>query len=134
MEAQELRIFMRNIFKALSISLLLSSKVLAQSYVFVSFSMPDSLLRATFNEAYELNIPVIFKGLYHNDLKQTMHKIYELDEQDTEVLIDPRLFSKYSIRVVPALVRDLGGCVDVLYGNLALSAGLKILEAQGECR
>jgi conjugal transfer pilus assembly protein TrbC len=134
MEEKKLRICIKNTLTALSIGLLLSSKVLAQSYVFVSFSMPDSLLRATFNEAYKLNIPVIFKGLYHNDLRETMHKIYEVLEQDTEVLIDPRLFSQYGIKVAPALVNSQGSCFDVIYGNLKLESGLKILKTQGECR
>jgi conjugal transfer pilus assembly protein TrbC len=134
MEEKKLRFCIKNTLKALSISLVLSSQVLAESYVFVSFSMPEALLKSTFKEAYKLNVPVIFKGLYHNDLKETMHKIYELDEQDTQILIDPRLFAKYAIRVAPALVSSKGSCVDVLYGNLSLSAGLKILEEQGECR
>lgn len=103
-------------------------------HVFVSFSMPESLLIQTFREAEKLNIPVYLKGFHKNSMKLTTKKIMEYSKvvPDLSLQIDPTLFEQYSINKVPAVVSDNGESFDVIYGNIKIKDALSRIVTLGE--
>lgn len=106
-----------------------------KSYVFISFSMPEPLLIEILKEADLLKIPSYLNGLYQHSMQKTIHRILRLSNKikNLTIQIDPRLFERFSIHAVPALVVSNGKKWDVIYGNLSLSAGLERIADQGEC-
>lgn len=119
--------------------------------VFVSFSMPDSLLVSISEQADAYNIPVVLNGLVENDFKKTLNKLVALKKYAKErhqefhgVSIDPVWFEQFGINAVPALVvtKRPAHCAfqkqcadqpfDVVYGNASIKDGLNIIADQGE--
>lgn len=79
--------------------------------VFVSFSMPESLLIELSEQAHAYGIPVVVRGLVHNDFKQTLTKLNVLYRYATNnqksfygLSIDPLWFEQFDIQAVPALI------------------------------
>jgi len=102
--------------------------------VFVSFSMPEILLKETLAESARLHIPAVLNGLHQNSMAKTASKIFKLsrDVPNLNLNIDPTAFERYSIHQVPALVVERQGRFDVIYGNLSLSEGLNRIINRGE--
>lgn len=119
--------------------------------LFVSFSMPDSLLFALADEAAEYHIPVVIRGLIQNDFKQTVETFARLNRDAKKqnlnfsgVSIDPIWFQQFNITAVPALVVNLRpeNCAqaslcpnlpfDVVYGNAHLKKSLELIAERGE--
>ena len=119
--------------------------------LFVSFSMPESLLLSLSDQAAQFNIPVVIKGLVNNDFKQTVATFSRLSHEAKKqhlnfkgVSIDPVWFTQFNITAVPALVVSYRPascdtasiCVnqpfDVVYGNAQLKKGLEIIAERGE--
>ncbi|WP_242604512.1 type-F conjugative transfer system pilin assembly protein TrbC [Legionella gresilensis] len=102
--------------------------------VFVSFSMPETLLKETLKESSQLHIPVYLKGLYHDSMSETALKLMVLSEQvpNLNLQIDPTLFERFGIHQVPALVVNNGAAFDVIYGHLPLKEGLARIAGRGE--
>ena len=107
-----------------------------QTRVFVSFSMPDKLLDQTLDEAQKLNVTAVLNGLVDDDFRKTFSKIFELSKKypSLSFQIDPPSFEKFHIHSVPALVVENGRQYDVLYGNLALDDGLKLINENGDLK
>ncbi|HHI9467512.1 TPA: type-F conjugative transfer system pilin assembly protein TrbC [Legionella anisa] len=104
--------------------------------VFVSFSMPDTLLEETLKESSRLHIPAYLNGLYHDSMRDTALKVMELSKQipNLNLAIDPTLFERFGIQQVPALVVDEGKAFDVIYGHLTLQEGLSRIAEHGDTR
>ncbi|PWY53806.1 type-F conjugative transfer system pilin assembly protein TrbC [Legionella qingyii] len=102
--------------------------------VFVSFSMPDTLLEETLKESSRLHIPAYLNGLYHDSMRDTALKVMELSKQipNLNLAIDPTLFERFGIQQVPALVVDEGNVFDVIYGHLTLREGLSRIAGHGD--
>lgn len=117
---------MKKILSFLLWSVMSSSMAATTMQVFVSFSMPEVLLRQTLMESAQLHIPAILNGLYHNSMPETTAKIATLvqDVPQLNLQIDPTAFERFGIHQVPALVVSTDKGFDVLYGNLSLKAGL----------
>lgn len=105
-----------------------------QVCVFVSFSMPDALLKETLDESARLHIPALLNGLHQNSMSLTANKVFLLAQEvpNLNLNIDPTAFERYGIRQVPALVVERQGRFDVIYGHLALSEGLDRIAQRGE--
>jgi len=78
-------------------------------YVFVSFSMPDSLLRAYALDAARAGGELVFRGIEQGtDIRSfIMDRLLEVLQPGgltAPVQIDPRLFDAYSIEHVPTIV------------------------------
>lgn len=125
-------------------------KVADGAILFVSFTMPNTLIKELLDEAHSLNIPVVIKGLINGDLNQTIEKIgmlkVEMEKEQKNfsgILIDPVWFDQFSIDKVPALVvtKRPNGCFsqencpdqkyDVVYGNISIKNGLEIISQKG---
>lgn len=119
--------------------------------LFVSFSMPDSLLFALADEAAQLHIPVVINGLVKGDFKKTIETFKRLNDEAQKqhlnfkgVSIDPVWFSQFQITSVPALVvtEPLKACpqgqsctnqpFDVVYGNASIKKGLELIAQKGD--
>ena len=119
--------------------------------LFVSFSMPESLLFQLADEAARFNIPVVINGLVDGDFKKTIATFKRLTADATKqklnfqgVSIDPVWFSQFQIDSVPALVvtKHVKSCeqgavcpassFDVVYGNSGLKKGLELIAYKGD--
>ncbi|MCX7118723.1 MAG: type-F conjugative transfer system pilin assembly protein TrbC [Legionellales bacterium] len=129
---------MRILGKALVIlmGLCMSCVSMANTYVFVSFSMPETLMIETLQECERLHIPAILNGLYQNSMPETAKQILALSNQipNLSLQIDPTAFERFNIHQVPALVVARGNCFDVIYGTLPLAEGLDRIKRKGECK
>ena len=57
------------------------SMAAVNTYVFVSFSMPETLMIETLQECERLHIPAILNGLYQNSMPETAKQIMVLSNQ-----------------------------------------------------
>lgn len=118
------------------IGLCLSFVSMANTYVFVSFAMPETLMIETLQECERLHVPAILNGLYQNSMPETAKKVMALSNQipNLSLQIDPTAFERFNIHQVPALVMSRGDCFDVIYGTLPLAEGLDRIKRRGECQ
>ena len=105
-----------------------------RAQVFVSFSMPETLLKQTLKESARFRIPAILNGLHQNSMPATVSKIMELSKEipQLNLQIDPTAFERFAITQVPALVVEKDNIFDVIYGNLTLEAALMRIKESGE--
>jgi type-F conjugative transfer system pilin assembly protein TrbC len=114
--------------------MLISGVGFSSTQVFVSFSMPEQLMRETLEDGARLHIPAILNGLHDDSMEKTAQKIMQLSAHvpDLTLQIDPTAFEQYNIQQVPALVVSAPNKpeeFDVIYGNLPLQEGLRRLKA-----
>lgn len=104
--------------------------------VFVSFSMPSSLLKQVLQQAESENVTAVINGLIDDDFRKTFSTIFELSKSYPRLSfqIDPVAFEKFHIESVPALVVDDGDRFDVVYGNLSLRDGLSLISQDGDLK
>lgn len=119
--------------------------------LFVSFSMPESLLFALSDEAASFEIPLVINGLVDGDFKKTIKTFTRLHEKAKKehlnfkgVSIDPLWFEQFHISSVPALVVSSrpANCepqslcpsqpYDVVYGNASVKKSLELIAEKGE--
>ena len=98
--------------------------------IFVSFSMPQEVLKNLNQDAQKYAATLILKGLVDNSFKQTVAKLKDFP---SSVEIDPSAFEKYHITKVPTFIRVREGKeVARLSGNVTLSfAAQKLREQEG---
>jgi conjugal transfer pilus assembly protein TrbC len=118
--------------------------------LFVSFSMPESLLFSLGQEAALYKIPVVIKGLIDGDFKKTIATFAKLQAHAQKshqafngVSIDPIWFEQFHITAVPALVVTKRPALcgqellckeqtfDVVYGNASLKNSLQLIANKG---
>jgi len=119
--------------------------------LFVSFSMPESLLFALADEAAAFDIPLVVNGLVDNDFKKTIQTFARLNHNaQTQhrsfkgISIDPLWFEQFHITTVPALVLSErpSTCAaqticanqpfDVVYGNASIKQSLSLIRDKGD--
>ena len=111
-----------------------ANAVALNTQVFVSFSMPEQLLKQTLSEAAQLHIPAILNGLIDNSMPKTIEKIAVISNAvpNLTLQIDPTAFERFGIKQVPAIVVNTGESFDVIYGNLSLKEGLLRIAGHGD--
>jgi conjugal transfer pilus assembly protein TrbC len=72
--------------------------------VFASFTMPRESLIRLVRQTGRVGGAVVFNGFKDNSLKATAAAIQELGEGSAHVQINPKAFTKYRVRAVPAVV------------------------------
>lgn len=80
-----------------------------QLYIFVSFSMPESLIRAYALDAAYTGATLVFRGIDdETDLRsfvfQKIMPLVHAGETGTPIQIDPRLFDVFGVKQVPSIV------------------------------
>ena len=103
---------------------------------FLSSSLPDKELAILMKAAEAKNIPVYFRGLINDNMDQTAKYMLNLiiNYKVRGVQIDPVRFERYGVKQVPALVKKCGDRFDIVYGNVALSQALDMINQRGDCR
>ncbi len=110
----------------LSLIVLNNTNVLAQTYIFVSFSMPDEALKSYYAEAQKVGAILVMRGLVNNSFLETKAKV---DKMAISFNIDPNLFEQYQIKQVPVIIIDDGqGFVKKLTGHVPCSKALEMME------
>lgn len=102
-------------------------------FVFISFSMPDSLIRDYIDEARNLkesnnvNIVFVLRGFYNNSFKETSDKINQLaNGRSIAVIVDPTLYEKYNINLVPSIIKNSDHDYDKLTGSVTISYAIEL--------
>lgn len=113
-----------------------------QVYVFISFSMPDNLIKNYILEAQNLknkkNIDIIFvlRGFYKNSFAETTKKMTAFTKDEANKLflavVDPTLFQKYDIQQVPIIVKKYEDeTYDKISGSVSINYALQTFEDGG---
>lgn len=114
--------------------------------VFVSYSMPESVLQAWHRQATRAGGALVMQGLVADDFQQTFAKSTEVFGTLGGYLIDPTLFRMFAIEQVPAVVvlqRPIEACFtpgcalvppphDKIGGNITLQYALETFAEEGE--
>ena len=122
-------------------------------YIFVSFSMSDSLIRQYVQDAVRYRGRVVIAGLHENSFKKTIEKVQSFvmtgdKEGQGGVLIDPKSFETFHITAVPTIVlaeQDLVPCLDAkcernipehdrISGSVSLDYALGRFAADGDMK
>jgi len=100
-------------------------------YIFVSFSLPKTLLESLDNTARKVGARLVVKGLKNNSFKETLRYIREIQPEGVIVDIDPESFEQFGINLVPAFVVSEGLKYDKIVGNVSISYTLNKFVAEG---
>lgn len=103
-------------------------------YVFMSFSLQDSLWVGISKELEKIGGSFILRGLPQNSFKELAGRIIEMQEKGVSVPIQihPKLFQEYEIDLVPSIVVVDGNKFDKMSGNSTLEFALEKMARQGE--
>ncbi len=106
----------------------------AQLIVFISTSMSKTSIKQWAVQADLLGAELVIRGFINNSFKDTVLLAQELFAKDNVggFNVDPLKFKSYDIQVVPAVVLDVGGKVDLVQGDIGLIEALKIIQKSGE--
>ena len=117
---------------------------LNQLMIFISSSMPNTILKQYALASNRANGVLVLRGLVNNSFKQTVHFIKTLNDQGTKAIIDPNAFSLFDVKQVPQIVVivDNNNCkwgrcdhtplFDKISGNITLEYGLEEISKRGE--
>lgn len=96
-------------------------------YVFMSFSVPEETWIALSEEVLLAKGIMVLKGLPGNSFQELSRKIYYLRSRGVKatVQIDPVLFSRYNVDIVPCFVKTTAEGFDKLSGNVSLRYALE---------
>ncbi len=133
----------------------LNMEVKPQLLVFVSTSMPATLLKNYYKEASKYGGILVFKGLPNGNFKELIRIITDLQDGESAhnaksenkvagAIIDDESFSKFGIEIVPSVVLvqeeecfDSMSCkktFDKVVGNLGIRGALQQFELSGDMK
>jgi type-F conjugative transfer system pilin assembly protein TrbC len=108
----------------------------SELFIFVSFSMSDTSLRAWALQAQRVGGTLVLRGLVENSLKKTVERIQAVFKEHIPIVnIDPVAFKTFGIKVVPAVViadKAHTPHFDVVYGEVGLAYALRQILDRGE--
>ena len=101
-------------------------------HVFISFSMPKTLLKQYDNIAKKIGARLVLRGFKNNSFKETINYIQEISSQGIAIEVNPVLFQKFSINLVPSFVLSDGDKFDKLVGNVSINYALERFSDSGD--
>lgn len=124
------------------------TKEYPQVLIFISFSMPDSVIKSYLRDAKEINAAIVIRGLINNSFKETAAKLQSLlhDSQGDGVQLNPLWFNTFNVNSVPSIVciKDNVDCLqsnicnenefDVVRGDVSLRYALETINNRGEVK
>ncbi len=73
--------------------------------VFVSMSMPSASLNRLIDESAQHGFPLVMRGLVGDSWRETQEVMAKLiGNRNAQIQIDPRLYTRFAIKSVPAIV------------------------------
>lgn len=76
--------------------------------IMVSFSMPESQIKALIDEAWRVGGNVVVRGLIDGDFNKTIIKLRSMSQEKSGgVVIDPAAFKRFKVTTVPTFVLPL---------------------------
>jgi type-F conjugative transfer system pilin assembly protein TrbC len=94
------------------------------THIFISFSMPKTSIKQWLEQGAKANAQVYLRGFVKDSFKETIIESSEIiDEGSPGFLLDPKMFEKYKIEKVPAVVFEEKGQEPIIvYGDIGLLA------------
>ena len=102
-----------------------------QFMIFVSFSLPDSVLKALFEQSIKYNGRLVVRGLIDNSFPTTQKRLKALG---ITVDIDPPVFEKHDVKRVPTFVVSPSKKSiehDKVSGNISCTSALEMFAREG---
>jgi type-F conjugative transfer system pilin assembly protein TrbC len=105
----------------------------AQLIVFISTSMSEKSIKQWAIQADLLGTELVIRGFVNNSFKETVALARGLFEEGKVggFNIDPLKFKQYSVDVVPTVILDVGGAIDVVQGDIGLIEALELIKSNG---
>ena len=123
--------------------------------IFISFSMPEELIREYIKDAKKYSGTLVLRGLVNNSIKQTVQKLRQIEnitsnsenqKSNLSIIIHPHLFKLYNVKQVPTIVlgEDNMGCIlkyddcadsykyDKISGSITIKYALEQIKDNGE--
>ncbi len=101
-------------------------------HIFISFSMPKTLLKQYDDVAKKIGAKLVLRGFKNNSFKETINYIQEISSQGIAIEVNPVLFQKFLINVVPSFVLSDGDKFDKLVGNVSINYALEKFSDSGD--
>jgi type-F conjugative transfer system pilin assembly protein TrbC len=101
-------------------------------YVFVSLSMPKTLLATLDDIARKIGAKLVIIGLKNNSFKETFHHIKKIKEEGIKVDINPEIFERFEVKQVPVFMAVHHNKYDKLTGNVSLKYALEQFANAGD--
>lgn len=100
--------------------------------LFVSLTMPEATLHRMIDQSVRYKVPLVIQGLTDGSMKKTVAKITQLlAKREGDLQVDPRLFDRFNINRVPALVLiNPEGQWVTAYGDVSIEFALQTIERQ----
>jgi conjugal transfer pilus assembly protein TrbC len=100
--------------------------------LFVSLTMPEATLHRMIDQSVRYKVPLVIQGLTDGSMKKTVSKITQLlAKREGDFQVDPRLFDRFNVNRVPALVLiNPEGQWATVYGDVSVDFALKAIERQ----
>jgi conjugal transfer pilus assembly protein TrbC len=100
--------------------------------LFVSLTMPEATLHRMIDQSVRYKVPLVIQGLTDGSMKKTVSKITQLlAKREGDFQVDPRLFDRFNINRVPALVLiNPEGKWATAYGDVSIEFALQAIERQ----
>jgi conjugal transfer pilus assembly protein TrbC len=100
-------------------------------YIFVSFSLPKTLLENFDKAAKKIGAKLVIRGLKDNSFKETLSYIKGIKQEGITVDIDPESFRQFGITHVPAFIVSQGTNYDKIVGNISIAYVLNKYTEEG---
>jgi len=82
-----------------------TDKKISNLLIFISFSMPNNLIKEYTQQAKETGGVLVLRGMIDKSIAKTAIKLNDINnKQGVNAIIDPNLFKLYNIKRVPAIV------------------------------
>ena len=122
-----------------------SGRVSGRRYVFLSFSMPDKVIKEYMKESVVIGYLPVFKGFMEGNYAKTIWYLKEIMESTKSgAEINPNVFKEFNIQEVPSFVMAegnmscyesnscKGGRYNKIAGNIGISGAIREMEKKGE--
>ncbi len=103
-------------------------------FIFVSFSMPQNLLKNYDDIARKLGAKLVIRGLKDNSFKETIQYLKNVKTSGIMVDIDPTLFERFNVNLVPSFVLSDGHSYDKLVGSISIVYALEKFANEGDLK
>jgi conjugal transfer pilus assembly protein TrbC len=101
-------------------------------YIFVSFSLPKTLLENLDKAAKKIGAKLVIRGLKDNSFKETLNYIKGIKQEGITIDIDPESFRQFGITHVPAFIVTQDTKYDKIVGNISIAYALNKCASEGD--